>query len=69
MASLQARHSRSCPLYPWTPAGKATKAEGCDCTSGPLFHVVLRHAATRTCPVDAGKFDAEFAGQVARRRE
>ena len=22
MASLQARHSRSCPLYPWAPGAK-----------------------------------------------
>lgn len=42
MASLQARHSRSCPLYPWTPFAKAKKAHGCTCKPGPLYHVVTR---------------------------
>lgn len=41
MASLQARHSRTCPLYPWTPFAKSTKRDGCACT--PLYHVVTRH--------------------------
>jgi integrase len=41
MASLQARHSRNCSLFPWTPFRKATKSEGCTCT--PLYHVVHRH--------------------------
>jgi integrase len=40
MASLQARHSRSCPLYPWTTAAKA--ATGCTCKPGPMYHVVSR---------------------------
>jgi integrase len=74
MASLQARHSRSCPLYPWTPAVKATKAEGCNCTSGPLFHIVLRHDGKLVRePVGHNKREAERAldarrGDVARRR-
>ena len=41
MASLQARHQRTCRLYPWTPAARATKKSGCSCV--PMFHVVLRH--------------------------
>jgi integrase len=39
MASLQARHSRSCSLHPWTPV---SRLEGCTCKRGPLFHVVVR---------------------------
>lgn len=43
MASLQARHSRGCRLYPWTPIAKATAANGCTCkTPPPLYHVVYR---------------------------
>jgi len=43
VASLQARHQRSCALYPWTPFAKATKAHGCTCTQpGPLYHLVYR---------------------------
>jgi hypothetical protein len=38
VASLQARHQRSCPLYPWTPFEKATKKNGCKCRPGPLYH-------------------------------
>lgn len=41
MASIQARHSRTCPLYPWTPFDKAT--EGCTCPKGPLYHVTTWH--------------------------
>jgi integrase len=39
MASIQARHGRSCALAkPWTPFAAA--ANGCDC--GPTFYVVVR---------------------------
>lgn len=41
MASLQARHARSCPLQPWTPAAKATKTAGCTCQ--PTWYVAHRH--------------------------
>ena len=42
MASIQARHHRSCEQgRPWTPFAVAT--EGCTCPRGPLYHVVLRH--------------------------
>ena len=41
MASLQARHSRSCPLYSWTPFARSTKRDGCTCT--PLYYVVARN--------------------------
>jgi integrase len=74
MASLQARHSRSCPLYPWTPFDKATKDEGCTCVSGPLFHVVLRHDSKLVRePVGHNRREAQRAldarrGDVARRR-
>jgi integrase len=71
MASLQARHSRSCALYPWTPFGKATKQHGCTCT--PLYHVVLRHDGKLVRePVGHNRKEAERAldarrGDVARR--
>jgi integrase len=40
MASLQARHARSCSTgKPWTPFDRATM-DGCDC--GPSFYVVVR---------------------------
>jgi integrase len=42
MASLQARHSRSCKIgKPWTTFAVATKQRGCTCV--PLYHVVTRH--------------------------
>jgi integrase len=41
MASLQARHSRSCDLgKPWTPFERA--AEGCTCRGGPTYYVAIR---------------------------
>jgi hypothetical protein len=41
VASLQARHQRTCNLgRPWTTFAHATKAKGCTCT--PLYHVVHR---------------------------
>jgi integrase len=44
MASLQARHSRSCALgKPWTPVDKV---DGCTCPRGPLYHVVVREGAS-----------------------
>lgn len=58
MASLQARHSRSCPLYPWTPFAKSTKKDGCTCT--PLYHVVTR---------DAGKLIREAVGHNRKEAE
>ena len=49
MASLQARHSRSCALgRPWTPLewkvdDVVLKVENeCTCDRGPLYHVVVR---------------------------
>jgi integrase len=43
MASLQARHSRTCALgKPWTPL---SKTDGCTCPRGPLFHIVVREGA------------------------
>jgi integrase len=41
MASLQARHSRTCALEkPWTPFERAS--EGCTCTGGPTYYVAVR---------------------------
>jgi integrase len=41
MASLQARHQRTCKIgRPWTTFAAATKAKGCTCV--PLYHVVHR---------------------------
>lgn len=46
MASLQARHSRECiragSKRPWTTFEDATKAKGCICDPGPMYHVVTR---------------------------
>ena len=58
MASLQARHSRSCSLYPWTPFAKSTTKDGCTCT--PLYHVVTR---------DAGKLIREAVGHNRKEAE
>jgi integrase len=71
MASLQARHSRSCKLYPWTTFAEATKQKGCTCV--PLYHVVLRHDGRLVRePVGHNRKEAERAldarrGDVARR--
>ena len=72
MASLQARHSRSCSLgRPWTTFAEATKQKGCTCT--PLYHVVLRHDSELVRePVGHNRREAERAldarrGDVARR--
>ena len=72
VASLQARHSRACPLYPWTPFAKATKKDGCGCT--PLYHVVTRSAGKLVRePVGHNRKEAERAldarrGDIARRK-
>jgi integrase len=72
MASLQARHMRSCKLgRPWTTFKDATKRNGCTCT--PLYHVVLRHEGKFVRePVGHNRREAERAldarrGDVARR--
>lgn len=72
MASLQARHSRSCKLgRPWTTFADATKPNGCTCT--PLYHVVLHHDGKLVRePVGHNRREAERAldarrGDVARR--
>lgn len=72
MASLQARHSRSCALgRPWTTFQDATKQKGCTCV--PLYHVVLRHGGQLVRePVGHNRKEAERAldarrGDVARR--
>jgi integrase len=45
MASLQARHSRSCALRrPWTTSAEATTERGCTCR--PLYHIVQRDEVT-----------------------
>ena len=72
VASLQARHSRTCPLYPWTPFAKATKKGGCRCT--PLYHVATRHGGKLIRePVGHSRKEAERAldarrGDIARRK-
>jgi integrase len=72
VASLQARHARSCPLYPWTPFAKATKAHGCTCN--PLYHVhhraggkVIRQVVGHNRKEAQRALDA-LRGDVARRR-
>jgi integrase len=67
MASLQARHSRSCPRWPWSPF----EADGCTCA--PMYHTVHRHDGKRiSTPVGKNKREAKRAlealrGDVARR--
>lgn len=76
MASLQARHSRSCPLYPWTPIAKATAANGCKCpkASPPLYYVVSRNDGKLVRdPVGHNRKEAERAldairGDIARQQ-
>ena len=80
MASLQARHQRSCALYPWTPFAKATKTHGCTCGQpGPLYHVVIHHKGSdgkpklKREPVGHNRKEAQRQldarrGDVARRR-
>jgi integrase len=70
VASLQARHARSCKLgRPWTTFDDAQK--GCTCT--PLYHVVLRHNGELVRePVGHNRKEARRAldarrGDVARR--
>jgi len=59
MASLQARHSRSCVLgKPWTPFERA--AEGCSCPGGPTYYVVVR---------EGRKLHRERAGKNRRQAE
>ena len=72
MASLQARHQRSCPLYPWTPIAKATKAHGCNCS--PLYYThhradgkVIREIVGHNRKEAQRALDA-LRGDVARRR-
>jgi integrase len=72
MASLQARHSRTCALYPWTPFAKATRQGGCTCT--PLYHVTIRHRGKLIRePVGHNRKEANRAldarrGDIARRK-
>ena len=72
IASLQARHSRTCALYPWTPFATATKERGCTCT--PLYHVTIRHRGKLIRePVGHNRKEANRAldtrgGDIARRK-
>lgn len=74
MASLQARHQRSCKLYPWTPFDKATKQHGCTCKPGPLLHIhhrangkVIREVVGHNRKEAQRALDA-LRGEVATRR-
>jgi hypothetical protein len=73
MASLQARHQRSCKLArPWTTFAAATKAHGGTCV--PLYHLVHRHGGKLIRePVGQNRKEAARAldarrGDIARRR-
>jgi len=73
VASLQARHSRSCGLHPWTPFEAATKAHGCTCS--PSYYVAHRVGGKlkrdRLGPLtrkDAQRALDALRGDVARRR-
>jgi integrase len=60
MASLQARHARSCKIgKPWTPADRVDE---CTCPRGPLFHVVVREGrAAHKTPVGRNLREARRA--------
>lgn len=73
MASLQARHQRSCSLYPWTSFEAATKAQGCTCS--PSYYIAHRVGGKlkrdRLGPLtrkDAQRALDALRGDVARRR-
>jgi len=75
VASLQARHQRSCALYPWTTFAEATAKHGCTCTRpGPLYHAHHRvEGKVRREVVGHNRKEAQRAldalrGDVARRR-
>jgi integrase len=69
--TLQARHSRSCPVYPSTSFEKATKVAGCTCA--PTFAIRGWHNNKLTWePVGQNRKEAQRAldarrGDVARR--
>ena len=65
MASLQARHSRTCKVgRHWTTFAEATKQKGCTCV--PLYHVVLRHDGKLVRePVGHNRKEAERASTPA----
>jgi integrase len=42
VASLRARHSASCQLYPWTSFGQAREKDGKRCSCSPMYHVAFR---------------------------
>ena len=69
MASLQARHSRTCSLYPWTPFAKATKRKAAPARS-TTWHcgTVASWFASRSVTI-AKKLNALDArrGDIARR--
>jgi integrase len=72
VASLQARHQRSCKLYPWTPFAKATTKHGCTCT--PLYYThhraqgkVVREVVGHNRKEAQRALDG-LRGDVARRR-
>jgi integrase len=54
VASLQAKHSKQCPLPVWTTAARATTKKGCRCPYGPTYYVTVRNGK-RTERVNAGK--------------
>ena len=59
MASLQARHSRTCELgKAWTPFNGA--AHGCTCPDGPTYYVVVR---------EGGRVHRERAGKNRRQAQ
>jgi len=73
VASLQARHQRSCSLYPWTSFEAATKAQGCTCS--PSYYIAHRVGGKlkrdRLGPLtrkDAQRALDALRGDVARRR-
>lgn len=73
MASLQARHSRSCALgKPWTSFADATKPKGCTCV--PMYHVAYRpNGKLKREPAGNNRKEAERAldalrGDIATRR-
>jgi integrase len=42
MASLRARHLKTCPLYPWTTFEDARGKNGTKCMCAPTYHIAFR---------------------------
>src|SRR6185437_7769048 len=46
MASIQARHTKECPLAPWSTFTRAAAGD-CTCQRGPTYYVVVRQTGEK----------------------